>query len=80
MLVYSGMDSTPIGYTDSDFQTCRDSRKSTSGCVFGFGGIAIVWRSVKQTYTADPTMEASHYKRTKHIDQKYYIIREAIGK
>ena len=25
-------------------------------------------------------MEARHYKRTKHIDQKYYIIREAIGK
>ena len=28
----------PIGYTDSDFQSDIDSRKSTSGYVFTFGG------------------------------------------
>ena len=126
MLVYSGMDLKPIGYTDSDFQTCRDSRKSTSGSVFVLGGGAIVWRSVKQTCTPDSTMEAEYvaaseatkeatwlqkflrdlevvpemdkaitlycdnsaaiantketrnHKRTKHIDRKYHIIREAV--
>jgi len=126
MLVYSGMDLKPIGYTDLDFQTCRDSRKSTSGSVFVLGGGAIVWRSVKQTCTADSTMEAEYvaaseatkeaiwlqkflkdlevvpemdkaitlycdnsaaisntketrnHKRTKHIDRKYHIIREAV--
>ena len=31
MLVYSGEDLTPLGYTDSDFQSDKDSRKSTSG-------------------------------------------------
>ena len=31
MLVYSGGDLNPIGYTDSDFHSDRDSRKSTSG-------------------------------------------------
>ena len=30
MLVYCGGDLIPIGYTDSNFQTYRDSRKSTS--------------------------------------------------
>ena len=34
MLIYSGSDLKPIGYTDSDFQSDRDSRKSTSGSVF----------------------------------------------
>ena len=29
MLVYSGEDLTPVGYTDADFQSCLDSRKST---------------------------------------------------
>ena len=42
MLVYSGGDLNPIGYTDSDFQSDRDSRKSTSGSVFTLGGGAIV--------------------------------------
>ena len=60
MLVYSGGDLTPVGYTDSDFQTCKDSRKSTSGSVFLLGGGTIVWRSVKQGCTADSTMEAEY--------------------
>ena len=42
MLVYSGGDLNPIGYTDSDFQSDKDSRKSTSGSVFTLGGGAIV--------------------------------------
>ena len=29
MLVYLGGDLNPIGYTDSDFQSDKDSRKST---------------------------------------------------
>ena len=42
MLVYSGGDLNPIGYTDSDFQSDKDTRKSTSGSVFTLGGGAIV--------------------------------------
>ncbi|KAA3483428.1 gag/pol protein [Gossypium australe] len=48
MLVYSREN-----LTHSDFQTCKDSRKSTSGSVFVLGSGAIVWRSVGQTCTAD---------------------------
>ena len=38
MLVYSGGDLSPIGYTNSDFQSDKDSRKSISGSVFTLGG------------------------------------------
>ena len=37
MLVYQDEILEPIGYTDSDFQSDIDSRKSTSGYVFNIG-------------------------------------------
>ena len=57
MLGYSGRDLIPIRYIDSDFQSDKDSPKSTSGSVFTFGGGAIVWRNIKQSFIADSTME-----------------------
>ena len=60
ILVYSGDDLKIQGYTDSDFQGDRDSRKSTSGSVFTLGGAAVVWRSVKQSSITDSTMEAEY--------------------
>ena len=60
MLIYSGADLNPIGYTDFDFMSDKDSRKSTSGSVFTLGGGAVVWRSVKQSSIADSTMEAEY--------------------
>ena len=60
MLIYSGADLNPIGYTDSDFMSDKDRRKSTSGSVFTLGGGAVVWRSVKQSSIADSTMEAEY--------------------
>ena len=39
MLVYQSESLEPIGYTDSDFQSDIDSRKSTSGYVFTFEGV-----------------------------------------
>ena len=60
MLVYKSSDLLPLGYTDSDFQTDKDKRKSTSGYVFTLGGGAVIWRSVKQKCIADSTMEAEY--------------------
>ena len=60
MLIYSGAGLNPIGYTDFDFMSDKDSRKSTSGSVFTLGGGAVVWRSVKQSSIADSTMEAEY--------------------
>ena len=60
MLVYSGEDLNPIGYTDSDFQSDKDSRKSTSGSIFTLGGGVVVWRSIKQSSITNSTMEAEY--------------------
>ena len=60
MIVYSGSDLEPTGYTDSDFQSDKDSRKSTSRSIFTLGGGAVVWRSIKQSSIADSTMEAEY--------------------
>ena len=60
MLVYWCEDLIPIGYTDSDFQSDLDFRKSTLGCVFTLGGGVISWESVKQFCIVDSTMEAEY--------------------
>ena len=57
MLVYRCEDLILIGYTDSDFQSDLDFRKSTLGCAFTLGGSAITWRRVKQSCIVDSTME-----------------------
>ena len=46
-----------IGYSNSDFAGCIDSRKSTSGYIFILAGGAISWRSKKQSIIASSTME-----------------------
>ena len=70
MLVYHSKDLIPIGYTNSNFQSDLDFKKSTSGCVFTLGGGAISWRSVKQSFIANSTMEVEHvaaYKAAKEV-------------
>ena len=46
-----------IGYTDSDFASCLDSRKSTFGYLFMLAEGAISWKSAKQSVIAASTME-----------------------
>ena len=46
-----------IGYSDSDFATHVDFRKSISGYIFKLADGAIPWRSAKQTFTATSNME-----------------------
>ncbi|KAK4839943.1 hypothetical protein QYF36_026125 [Acer negundo] len=77
-------------FSNSDFQSDSDSRKSTSGAVFTIGGGAVIWRSIKQSCIADSTMEAEirwtvanskeprSHKRGKHIERKYHLLREIV--
>ena len=46
-----------VGYSDSNFAGCLDSRRSTSGYIFMLVGGAVSWKSVKQTFIASSTME-----------------------
>ncbi|XP_039117868.1 secreted RxLR effector protein 161-like [Dioscorea cayenensis subsp. rotundata] len=57
-LTYKKLDRLEIiGYSDSDFAGCLDSRKLTSSYVFTMAGGAISWRSPKQSLVASSTME-----------------------
>ncbi|RVW64419.1 hypothetical protein CK203_062532 [Vitis vinifera] len=88
MLVYHYDELLPLAYTDLDFQFDRDSRKSTLGFVFTLGGGAVSWKSLKQSYIIDYTMEAdgavAQFKETrnhqtgKHIGRKYHPICEIV--
>ena len=42
MLVFLGSDLKMIAYTDSDFQTDKDSRKSILGYIFTLNGGSVV--------------------------------------
>ena len=48
------------GFTDSNFATCRDTCRSTSGYIFKIGGATITWRSRKQHSVATSTLEAEY--------------------
>ncbi|KAA0045253.1 gag/pol protein [Cucumis melo var. makuwa] len=71
MFVYGSKDLILTGYTDSDFQTDRDARKSTSGSVFTLNGGAVVWRSIKQSCIADSTMEAEYVATCEAAKKQY---------
>ena len=59
MLTYRRSDHLEImGYFDSNFAGCLDSRRSTSGYIFMLAGGAVSWKSVKESLTASSTMEA----------------------
>ncbi|TYK03714.1 gag/pol protein [Cucumis melo var. makuwa] len=60
MFVYGSKDLILTGYTNSDFQTDKDARKSTLGSFFTLNGGAVVWRSIKQSCIVDSTMEAEY--------------------
>ena len=50
----------PVGYCDSDWASCRESRKSTAGFVFLLGGGAVCWKSKKQSIVAASSCEAEY--------------------
>ncbi|GFY88361.1 hypothetical protein Acr_06g0003010 [Actinidia rufa] len=57
ILTYQKSDSLEIiGFSDSDFAGCQDSRRSTSKYIFMLAGGAISWKSTKQTLIASSTM------------------------
>ena len=116
------------GFTDLDFQSDVDDRKSTSGFLFTINGGAVSWKSSKQATTAYSTTEAEYiaasdaakeavwirkfiqqlgvvptialpislycdnngaiaqakeprsHQKSKHIERRYHIIREIIGR
>ena len=128
VLTFRGGDLQLTSFTDSDFQSYLDNRKSISGFVFTCNGGAVSRKSSKQSITIDSTTEAEYiaasdvakeaiwirkfitelgvipsiesavplfcdnngaitlakeprsHQKSKHIERRYHIIRELIGK
>jgi hypothetical protein len=60
-------------YTDSDFQSDVNDRKSTSGFVFTLNGGAVSWKSCKQSVTADSTTEAEYIAAAEAAKEAVWI-------
>jgi len=61
VLIYGGGYLRLDGYTDSDFQSDMDDRKSVSGFIFTYSGEVVSWKSSKQsTTTLDSTIKVEY--------------------
>ena len=61
MLTYKRSDNIEIvGYTNTDFASSVDSRKSTSGYVYTLAGEATSWKSFKQGLVAVSMMQVEY--------------------
>jgi hypothetical protein len=60
-----------VGYSDSDFARCVDSRKSTLGYTFLLAVGAISLRSNKQTIVGTSTMEAEFIRAIRPLHRHY---------
>ena len=61
MLTYRRTDTLKVvGFSDSNFASCVDDKKSTYGYIFMMAEGAVLWKSVKQTLTTSSTMEAEY--------------------
>ena len=63
-----------VGYLDSNFAGCVDSRKFTSGYIFLLARGAISWRSSKQTIVVISTMEAEFITYYEATTQALWLI------
>jgi hypothetical protein len=62
-----------IGYSDSDFSDCVDSKKSTSCYIFMLAGEPISWKSAKQSITTSSTMQAKFVTCYEATDQSVWL-------
>ena len=61
LLIFGGSPKLRVeGYTDSDFMSDPDDRRSISWCVFLCYGGSTSWKSFKQSIIADFTSEAEY--------------------
>ena len=64
-----------VGFTDSDWASSLDDRRSTSGSIFNLGAGAVTWSSKKQATTALSTSEAEYIAATSSACQAVWLRR-----
>ena len=69
MLVFQSVKLVPKGYTDSDFQSYKDSHRFISNFAFTFGGVVVSWKSVKQSCITNSTIEVEYVVASKVAKQ-----------
>ena len=61
------------GYTDSDWASDEESRRSTTGYIFTFGGTPISWRTRKQPTVALSSCEAEYMAMTEAVKEMIHL-------
>ena len=74
-LVYGGEIDPSIGFTDSDWDGDRETRRSTSGYIFNLGSGAISWSSKRQSSTALSSCEAEYIGQTQATKEAVWLRR-----
>ena len=57
------------GYTDSDYASCKDDRRSITGFCFNVGSGAISWAARRQTCVATSTTEAERHALSEAVKE-----------
>src|SRR6185437_340235 len=74
MLTYKRTENLEVvGYLDTDFAGCVDTKKSTSGYVFTLANGAISWKSSKQSLTAASTMQVEFVACYEAVGQAVWL-------
>ena len=79
MLVYHCIKLLSLEYTNSNFQSGRNFRKSTFGFVFTLGGRVISWRSVKQSYIVDFIIEVEYIIVSEATKEVFWLRKFLMG-
>ena len=73
-ITYKGGSSLePVGYVDSDYAGCRDTRRSTEGNIFLVAGGPVSWECKRQDTVALSTVEAEFMAFSKATTQALWI-------
>lgn len=74
-LTYSKTNVTGLtGFTDADYASCKDDRKSVTGFCFNLGSAAVSWLSKKQTCVATSTTEAEVFALSEATKEALHLL------
>jgi hypothetical protein len=68
-----------VGFTDSDYANCPDTRRSVSGYCFSLGSGIISWMSKKQATTATSSTEAEYMAACSATKEAVWIRNVLLG-